>query len=192
VDILYETRPSRYDRNGTHPLSCGPIGTHSQCFASSSSFLSRFDWCKPTALTEPAFSRDLVEQVKTSAFSYDGAKGPLNWFGLNETTNAMCAEGEHQSPINLALGITQFNATPSTFHFSVPDVTSATFEDLGTNVEVIKNGSTCFKARVSLLFERRLDTEAVLQLVLSPLWVSTSMPQIRTTRPPSSPSFSRQ
>ena len=87
------------------------------------------------------FNDLLSEQVKTSTFSYTGEKGPLNWFGLNETANAMCAEGKHQSPINLDSAVAQFGADPSTFNFSVQDLSNATFENLGTNVEVIAGGS---------------------------------------------------
>jgi carbonic anhydrase len=79
--------------------------------------------------------------VPVSSFSYTGLTGPLNWYGLNKTANALCAKGMNQSPIN-------FNASScaakndSSVVFKVVDYPNgAEFENLGTNVEVVANGS---------------------------------------------------
>lgn len=78
--------------------------------------------------------------VPISAFNYTGDGGPLNWYGLNTTTNSACAMGKFQSPIDINtkdIGYTD----ASTLNVSVPAVSSAKFENLGTNVEVVVNGS---------------------------------------------------
>lgn len=86
-------------------------------------------------------------QVPASKFSYDGLTGPLNWYGLNTTANAMCDHGTNQSPITInALGTGASNGTSKTegtaVSFSVPPYPAgAVFENLGTNVEVVVNGS---------------------------------------------------
>ena len=78
---------------------------------------------------------------KDSDFFVHRRTGTLKLVRSYNTANAMCAEGWHQSPINLGSAIGQFSAEPSTFHFSVRDISNATFENLGTNVEVIAGGS---------------------------------------------------
>jgi len=86
-----------------------------------------------------AFPR--LPQVPVSKFGYDGLKGPLNWFGLNETANSMCAKGSNQSPIVIDSTISVV-AGSSISSFTVPDYPNgAKFENLGTNVEVVVNGS---------------------------------------------------
>jgi carbonic anhydrase len=86
-----------------------------------------------------AFPR--AAQVKVSTWGYDGLKGPLNWYGLNETANYACDKGSHQSPIVVDSTVSVLNASAIT-KFSVPDYPSgAEFENLGTNVEVVVNGT---------------------------------------------------
>jgi carbonic anhydrase len=77
--------------------------------------------------------------VAVSTFSYDGVTGPWAWYGLDATANMMCGEGTSQSPIV----ITDSTATsPGNFIlFDIPDVRAAKFENLGTNVEVVVNGT---------------------------------------------------
>lgn len=79
--------------------------------------------------------------IPVNKFSYAGLTGPLNWYGLNKTANYMCDQGTHQSPIDVATS----NATVdkgSTVSLSIPGYPKgAEFENLGTNVEVVVNGT---------------------------------------------------
>ncbi|KAJ9610026.1 hypothetical protein H2200_006356 [Cladophialophora chaetospira] len=85
-----------------------------------------------------AFPR--LPNVTVSTFGYDALKGPLNWFGLNKTANFACEEGSHQSPI--VINSTIATVDGSTLTWTVQDYPDgAEFENLGTNVEVIVNGS---------------------------------------------------
>jgi carbonic anhydrase len=80
-------------------------------------------------------------QVPASKFSYVGLTGPLNWYGLNQTTNSMCDKGTHQSPIDIATSNTTIT-TASSLALSIPTYPKgADFENLGTNVEVVVNGT---------------------------------------------------
>ncbi|CAK7218411.1 hypothetical protein SBRCBS47491_003500 [Sporothrix bragantina] len=78
--------------------------------------------------------------VAISTFNYTGEGGPLNWYGLNTTTNSACSKGKNQSPIDIVTQSIEY-ASASSLNFSVPAVPSAKFENLGTNVEVVINGS---------------------------------------------------
>lgn len=81
-----------------------------------------------------------LPDVPVMKFGYDGLKGPLNWFGLNETANGMCDKGSNQSPIVINSNITMDEGSKS--QWSVPDYPQGTkFENLGTNVQVVVNGS---------------------------------------------------
>ncbi|KJR87506.1 carbonic anhydrase [Sporothrix schenckii 1099-18] len=78
--------------------------------------------------------------VAVSKFNYTGAGGPLNWFSLNTSANSACSKGKFQSPIDIVTQAIGYASTAS-LNFSVPAVTSAKFENLGTNVEVVVNGT---------------------------------------------------
>lgn len=78
--------------------------------------------------------------VAISKFNYTGEGGPLSWYGLNTTTNSACSKGKNQSPIDIVTQSINY-ASASSLNFSVPAVPSAKFENLGTNVEVVINGS---------------------------------------------------
>lgn len=81
------------------------------------------------------------EQVTVSTWGYDGLKGPLNWYGLNETANYACDKGSNQSPIVIDSTVSVLSASTIT-NFSVVDYPwGAEFENLGTNVEVVVNGT---------------------------------------------------
>jgi carbonic anhydrase len=81
-----------------------------------------------------------LANVPVSDFSYDGLSGPLNWYGLNETANSACDKGTQQSPIVIDCTIPIVPAASVTW--TVDDYPSgAEFENLGTNVEVVVNGS---------------------------------------------------
>jgi carbonic anhydrase len=81
-----------------------------------------------------------LPNVTVSAFSYTGLSGPLNWLGLNEIANKACDIGTQQSPIVLNGSIPQIPGTSIIF---VPQdyPNGAKFENLGTNLEVVVNGS---------------------------------------------------
>jgi carbonic anhydrase len=79
--------------------------------------------------------------VPVSKFSYVGLTGPLNWYGLNETANFLFDKGMNQSPIDITpSAITLDNGVSCILN--VPSYPSgAVFENLGTNVEVVVNGT---------------------------------------------------
>lgn len=78
--------------------------------------------------------------VTINTFGYTGLNGPLNWFSLNETTNALCATGRYQSPINLNASIPTASGNSVSFNVSsYPD--GAVFENLGGTLEVPSNGT---------------------------------------------------
>ncbi|KIH93379.1 carbonic anhydrase [Sporothrix brasiliensis 5110] len=78
--------------------------------------------------------------VPISTFNYTGAGGPLNWYSLNTSANSACSRGKFQSPIDIVTQAIGYASTAS-LNFSVPAVASAKFENLGTNVEVVVNGT---------------------------------------------------
>ena len=81
-----------------------------------------------------------LANVTVLGFGYDELMGPLNWFGLNETANSMCAHGQQQSPIVLNSSIPTISG--SAVSWTVPDYPNgAVFENPGTNVLVMVNGS---------------------------------------------------
>jgi carbonic anhydrase len=81
------------------------------------------------------------EQVKVSARGYNALKGPLNWYGLNETANYACDKGSYQSPIVIDSTLSVLGASTIT-NFSVVNYPcGAEFENLGTPVEVVVNGT---------------------------------------------------
>lgn len=47
------------------------------------------------------FPRDASEAFPVAKFDYDGITGPLNWYGLDNSTNQACSMGKNQSPINI-------------------------------------------------------------------------------------------
>ena len=78
--------------------------------------------------------------VEVSMFGYDGLHGPLNWYGLNESANFFCDNGTKQSPIVINSSIEQVSG--SSLEWEVPNcLDGAEFENLGTNVQVVLNGS---------------------------------------------------
>ncbi|KAJ2958389.1 hypothetical protein NQZ79_g5981 [Umbelopsis isabellina] len=82
--------------------------------------------------------RQIDGTVPVSTFGYTALKGPFNWYGLNKTANGACAMGTMQSPIVIdsSIGLAKEQVT-----LSIPDVSNAKFENLGTNVEVVVNGT---------------------------------------------------
>jgi len=83
-------------------------------------------------------------KVKVSDFGYTGLQGPLNWAGLSEN-NSACASSANQSPINIDNSIQLAQVAPK---ITIDNVEEAEFENLGTTVEVIVNGSTAVGDKV--------------------------------------------
>lgn len=73
-------------------------------------------------------------------FGYDGLQGPLNWAALDAEVNVLCRTGTHQSPINLVAANVTMDAG-SAYKLTIPDTAGSEFENLGTTVEVIVNGT---------------------------------------------------
>ncbi|KZP22736.1 carbonic anhydrase [Athelia psychrophila] len=76
--------------------------------------------------------------VVPSTFSYGTTTGPLNWHNLN-ANNSLCGNGTNQSPI--LLNTTSSLAPSGSITLAVPPAKNVVFENLGTNVEVIMNGT---------------------------------------------------
>jgi carbonic anhydrase len=80
------------------------------------------------------------QTVQVSNFSYLGDTGPTNWHALKKE-NKLCATGRYQSPINIeTAGFMTTN--PGDVQTEIPAKQSTTFENLGTNVEVVVEGTT--------------------------------------------------
>ncbi|KAL7620916.1 hypothetical protein AAE478_008226 [Parahypoxylon ruwenzoriense] len=79
------------------------------------------------------------EEVPVSTFGYTGTIGPVLWSQL-DAANALCSTGANQSPINMVEG--EFTLIPaSDTELTIPDVPEgATFENLGSTVEVVMEG----------------------------------------------------
>ncbi|KAI1160925.1 alpha carbonic anhydrase [Nemania serpens] len=80
------------------------------------------------------------ETIPVATFGYTGTGGPILWHHLSPA-NAICANGSHQSPINMIEG--SFTLVPgSELTVSLPDKVAdgATFENLGSTVEVVMEG----------------------------------------------------
>jgi len=71
-------------------------------------------------------------------FGYTDDLSAPNWAGL-DPANIACATGQTQSPINLTPTTAQVLGAPPIVDY--PPVQSAEFENLGTTIEVIVNGS---------------------------------------------------
>ncbi|KAG0644621.1 alpha carbonic anhydrase [Tuber brumale] len=78
--------------------------------------------------------------VEVSEFGYIGLQGPLNWAALS-AENSACATSKVQSPINIDNTVRLAQEAP---RMVIKDVEAAAFENLGTTVEVICNGTTTF------------------------------------------------
>ncbi|EKG21274.1 hypothetical protein MPH_01417 [Macrophomina phaseolina MS6] len=77
-------------------------------------------------------------QVEVSSFGYSGMTGPLNWHNL-AAANTMCNTGTNQSPINIDDSIPLATEAPV---IDFPNVEAAEFENLGSTLEAIVNGTT--------------------------------------------------
>ncbi|KIK02575.1 hypothetical protein K443DRAFT_96672 [Laccaria amethystina LaAM-08-1] len=95
--------------------------------------------------------------VPVNNFTYVGVTGPLGWTGLS-TANVKCSTANVQSPINIDHSVIPF----STSHpqINIPNVESAEFENLGTTVEVVINGTTTFEGKAYSLKQYHFHTPA--------------------------------
>ncbi|KAF1841866.1 carbonic anhydrase [Cucurbitaria berberidis CBS 394.84] len=84
------------------------------------------------------FKRAEGESVKINTFGYGPLNGPLNWASL-EAENEACKAGSNQSPINLDNSVTTVTQKPV---LNIPEVEEVEFENLGTTIEVVTNGTT--------------------------------------------------
>ncbi|KAF9257818.1 carbonic anhydrase [Marasmius fiardii PR-910] len=100
--------------------------------------------------------REVSEEgkVKVSSFGYSGTQGPTNWAQL-EAANAECAIGKNQSPIVLDDKIQKAASAPQVV---IDDVEEAEFENLGTTLETIVNGTTTFEGKDFELKQFHLHT----------------------------------
>jgi carbonic anhydrase len=80
--------------------------------------------------------------VPVNNYSYTGLSGPLNWYALNKTANALCSIGTHQSPIDIGNSSGTHPAPGRSIYVSIPNYPQgAEFDNLGTTVEVEVNGT---------------------------------------------------
>ncbi|POS72102.1 hypothetical protein DHEL01_v209505 [Diaporthe helianthi] len=92
-------------------------------------------------------------EVPINTFGYSGSIGPASWHLLNTTTNGACATGTNQSPIDMRAG-TFTEVAGSQLAVNIPDFTAgATFENLGTTVEIVGEGGTMTLASKNQTFE---------------------------------------
>ncbi|KAF4969835.1 hypothetical protein FSARC_2993 [Fusarium sarcochroum] len=94
----------------------------------------------PQALASCAYGTHLhrrADAIEAPKFGYSAANGPANWFNIDPEANALCATGDHQSPINMAEG--SFDLIPaSDLKIEIPNFTKgAEFENLGSTIEVV-------------------------------------------------------
>lgn len=76
-------------------------------------------------------------EVKIGNFGYGALDGPFNWASI-AAENEACKTGTNQSPINIDQSITAAAAKPV---LDIPQQ-EVEFENLGTTIEVIVNGTT--------------------------------------------------
>ncbi|KAK1757946.1 alpha carbonic anhydrase [Echria macrotheca] len=90
-----------------------------------------------------------ADDIPPPAFGYHGINGPLNWYGLDQEKNELCAKGTHQSPIDLSSSTC---GRPNEVWLNIPPAPhGAEFLNLGTTVEVITNGTLYNKGKMSNL-----------------------------------------
>ncbi|KAI0458089.1 alpha carbonic anhydrase [Xylaria acuta] len=84
--------------------------------------------------------REAEDIVPVATFGYLASGSPLLWHHLSPV-NALCANGSNQSPINMLEGSFTL-ASGSDLTVTLPDTLSegATFENLGSTVEVVMEG----------------------------------------------------
>ncbi|KKZ65827.1 hypothetical protein EMCG_01212 [[Emmonsia] crescens] len=94
------------------------------------------------------------ESIELPNFGYGAVDGPTNWHSLSPE-NVLCAIGTNQSPIDIDSSITQVPVGFLSMDVPVQDVK---FENLGTNVEVVLQGTTRVNGREFLLEQFHFHT----------------------------------
>ncbi|KAF5361476.1 hypothetical protein D9758_006220 [Tetrapyrgos nigripes] len=92
--------------------------------------------------------------VEVSNFGYSGTQGPVNWASLS-SENSACTSGKTQSPIVLDDTVSFAEEAPKVV---IDNVEEAEFENLGTTIEVIVNGTTSFAGTDFSLAQFHLHT----------------------------------
>jgi carbonic anhydrase len=107
-----------------------------------------------------------VDTVPVATFGFNDVTGPLNWHGLKKENEA-CALGKAQSPINVDTSVIKA-VSGKTLGFNVDAYPhGAEFENLGSTVEVIANGTLLREGKKYALkqfhfhtpSEHRIDSE---------------------------------
>ncbi|KAG9189683.1 hypothetical protein G6011_06551 [Alternaria panax] len=80
-----------------------------------------------------------ADTAEVNTFGYGPMNGPFNWASL-APENEACKSGTNQSPINIDASIT---AAPSKPTLDIPSA-EVVFENLGTTIEVVVNGTTSY------------------------------------------------
>ncbi|KAL0061076.1 hypothetical protein AAF712_012070 [Marasmius tenuissimus] len=93
-------------------------------------------------------------KVKVSNFGYNKENGPTNWAQL-DAANSACAVGQNQSPILLDDTVEKAAENPKVV---IGNVEEAEFENLGTTLETIVNGTTTFGGKDFALKQFHLHT----------------------------------
>ncbi|KAF2643025.1 carbonic anhydrase [Massarina eburnea CBS 473.64] len=93
------------------------------------------------------------ETVEISEFGYEHDNGPLVWAGLKEENEA-CSTGSNQSPINIDSQIKQATSKPI---LNIPQQ-AVEFENLGSTVEIVVNGTTTFDNKQFQLAQFHIHT----------------------------------
>ncbi|KAI0753199.1 alpha carbonic anhydrase [Daedaleopsis nitida] len=88
-------------------------------------------------------SRRAEGEVKVSNFGYSGTIGPLNWASI-DSANSQCAMSKVQSPIVIDSSVPFATEAPK---ISFKNVEEAEFENLGSTIEVIADGTTNFAGK---------------------------------------------
>ncbi|KAF7974788.1 hypothetical protein HWV62_11275 [Athelia sp. TMB] len=86
------------------------------------------------------FSPAVNGKVAIPAFTYGITTGPFNWHNLNDGAYSLCGNGTNQSPILLNSSSTS-TASYGSIKLDVPTAKDVIFQNLGTNVEVLMNGT---------------------------------------------------
>ncbi|KAF1913629.1 alpha carbonic anhydrase [Ampelomyces quisqualis] len=82
-------------------------------------------------------SEEAEGDVEVKTFGYGPLNGPFNWASLGPENEA-CKSGANQSPINIDDSVTVMSEKPS---LNIPPQ-EVEFENLGTTIEIIVNGTT--------------------------------------------------
>lgn len=93
-------------------------------------------------------------KVATSKFGYSGDQGPLSWAAL-DPGNSACRTSKVQSPIVLDNTVSKAKTAPKV---NIPNVAEAEFENLGTTLETIVNGTTTVDGKAFNLKQFHLHT----------------------------------